>query len=139
MNDYQNRADLLKTWTVDEVKAHPELAVGQLHSAASTIEKLNAELARLNQENFWLSKEQREKDNVARNLPLKRGDMAWGVGKRGQNLYIKPGEVSLVDIEDGKVYYTVYGVCRGEYGSSVFSTPEEAREALKNHPGYVKE
>ena len=95
MIDYQNRADLLKTWTVDEVKAHPELAVGQLHSAASTIEKLNAEVARLNQENFWLSKDRSNTKDITSDLPLKRGDMAWGVGKRGQNLYVKPGKVSL--------------------------------------------
>lgn len=60
MSDYQKRADMLKSWTVAEVKAHPELAVGQLHSAAATIESLGAEIDRLHKENFWLTQQKME-------------------------------------------------------------------------------
>lgn len=57
MSDYQKKADMLKTWTVAEVRAHPELAVGQLVSAAAAIERLGAEVERMNRENFWLTRE----------------------------------------------------------------------------------
>ena len=58
MSDYQSRADMMRTWTVAEVKAQPHLAVGQLTSAAAIIEKLMDEVERLNRENFWLSKQE---------------------------------------------------------------------------------
>ena len=58
MEDYTKQAELLRTWTVADVKSQPHLAVGQLNSAAATIERLAAEVERLHQENFWLTRQE---------------------------------------------------------------------------------
>lgn len=131
MESYMKKAEMLKSWTAAEVKAQPVLVVGQLCSAAATIERLGAEVDRLNRENFWLTKTQETK--TARTItapPLKRGDLAYAIGSRGGGLCIKQGPVSLVEIEDGRVMVHVkYAGC-GRYGEQVFATREDAEMTL---------
>ena len=91
MSDYQSRADMMRTWTVAEVKAQPHLAVGQLHSAAAIIEKLTGEVERLNRENFWLSKQEPATKNSTTQLPkvkLKDRQIEAIVGMAKHNMNI---------------------------------------------------
>lgn len=91
MSDYQSRADMMRTWTVAEVKAQPHLAVGQLHSAAAIIEKLTGEVERLNRENFWLSKQEPATKNSTAQRPKvklkdRQIDVIAGMAKHSMNL-----------------------------------------------------
>lgn len=136
MSDYQKKADMLKTWTVAEVRAHPELAVGQLVSAAAAIERLGAEVERMNRENFWLTREEQHADagkkgSMIELPPVKVGDIAYGIGKRGNNQYIKQGEVTSIEWQSTQMIVSVKGVCRGKIGERVFCTAEEAQAALE--------
>lgn len=55
MPDYKAQVDRLRDWTVLDVQNRPALTIGMMRSAALTIEKLEAEVKRLNLENFWLT------------------------------------------------------------------------------------
>lgn len=136
MSDYQKKADMLKTWTVAEVRAHPELAVGQLVSAAAAIERLGAEVERLNRENFWLTREEQkvaaaEKGSMIELPPVKVGDTAYGIDRRGGGWHIKRGKVTSIEWQSTQVIVSVKGVCRGKIGERVFCTADEARAALE--------
>ena len=136
MSDYRDRADMMRTWTVQEVKAEPHLAVGSLHSAAAIIEKLMDEVERLNRENFWLTKQEPVPDlTKGRTIqlpPVEVGDLLWGIGKRGGNRYVKPGRVTQMQIHGDKVYLvTTGGSGSGYYREQLFSTKEEALQALE--------
>lgn len=63
--------------------------------------------------------------------PVKVGDIAYGIGKRGNNQYIKQGEVTSIDWQSTQVIVSVKGVCRGKIGERVFCTAEEAQAALE--------
>lgn len=55
MPDYKAQVDRLRDWTVLDMQNRPALTIGMMRSAALTIEKLDAEVKRLNLENFWLT------------------------------------------------------------------------------------
>lgn len=136
MSDYQKKADMLKTWTVAEVMAHPELAVGQLVSAAAAIERLGAEVERMNRENFWLTREEQKADagkkcDTIELPPVKVGDTVYGIDRRGGGWHIKRGEVTSIEWQSSQVIVSVKGVCRGRMGERVFCTAEEAQAALE--------
>ena len=135
MIDYQSQAEMLNTWTAQEVKAQPEVAVGQLRSAATAIERLGAEVDRLNRENFWLTQEQKKQETgegrMIRVPPLQRGDVAYGICRRGGNLYVTHGKVTQVEIVGENVQIHVNSVGCGFYGEKVFKTKEDAQQALE--------
>lgn len=135
MNDYQSRADMMRTWTVAEVKAQPHLAVGQLHSAAALIERLSAEVDRLNKENFWLT-QQESVPNMTRGRkiqlpPVELGDVVWLVRTRNDQHRIVRCTICRMEIHGDKVYIVTKSRGGGIYGVDVFSTKEEAQKALE--------
>ena len=133
MSDYyRDQAARLLDWDVLDIQSHPTLTLGMTRSAAAAIERLLVEVERLNRENFWLSNKQYEKQARLIELPpLKKGDQAWCVTRRGQTWYAKPGPIAAMDIEDGKVYIHVSWAGRGPWGERVFATQEEAMAALE--------
>lgn len=136
MRDYQKKADMLKTWTVREVKMHPELVVGQLRSAAATIERLGSEVENMNRENFWLTWQRPAAGAQSVEIPpVVKGDRVWCIGNRGGNAYLRRGKVDRVEIVDGRAAIYIHGVGMGEYGKRVFCTHEEAEAALKGGGG----
>lgn len=136
MSDYQKRADMLKTWTLDEVKIFPELMLGQLRSAAATIERLGGELENMHRENFWLTKQQPASGARAVEIPpVDKGDCVWCIGNRGGNEYLKRGKVSRIEIVNGRAAIYVKCVGMGEYGKRVFTSKEDAEAALAGMKG----
>lgn len=55
MADYKEQVYRLREWTVLDMQNRPVLTLGMMRSAALTIERLAAEVERLNKENFWLT------------------------------------------------------------------------------------
>ena len=133
MIDYQKKADMLKTWTVAEVRAHPELAVGQLVSAADAIERLGAEVERLNRENFWLTKQEPVPDMTkGRTIhlpPVELGDVVW-LAKANQSKVVRC-RVCRIEFHKGKVLLLTKSRSCGVYGDDLFLTKEEAQAALE--------
>lgn len=131
--DYFKQAELLRSWTVAEVKSQPHLAVGQLNSAAATIERLGAEVERLHQENFWLTKQEPAPDMTkGRTIqlpPVELGDVVW-LAKKRQNKVVRC-RVARMDIEVDKVRLITKSRGSGVYGEDLFLTEEEAQKALK--------
>ena len=131
MIDYQSRADMMRTWTVAEVKAEPHLAVGQLTSAAAMIERLGAEVERLNKENFWLTQQEpvpdMTKGRTIQLPPVELGDVVWLV--KGDR--VVRCRVCRMDIECGKVRLITKSRGCGVYGEDLFLTKEEAQQALE--------
>ena len=133
MSDYyRDMTARLLEWNVQDVKHQPELTLGMMRSAAATIERLAAEIERLNRENFWLTNKQREETTRLVELPpLKKGDRAYTIGRNGGNWYVKPGPVMSMEVEDGKICIHVGWVGRGPWGERVFATREEAEAAME--------
>ena len=133
MSDYQSRADMMRTWTVAEVKAQPHLAVGQLHSAAAIIEKLMDEVERLNRENFWLTQQEpvpdMTKGRTIQLPPVELGDTVWLV-KRDQGC-VSRCRVCRIEIHGSKVRMVTKSRGCGVYGEDLFLTKEEAQKALE--------
>lgn len=148
MTNYQKQADLLRAWTVDEVKAQPALALGQMHSAAATIERLGAEVDRLNKENFWLTKPAPDRllprdtasGRVIELPPLEVGGIAWGFRRdKARRLIVVKGTVHHMEFDGEQVHIFAKYAFRGIYGKSVFSTQEEAKAALARLKAKEKE
>ena len=137
MSDYQSRADMMRTWTVAEVKAQPHLAVGQLTSAAAIIERLMDEVERLNRENFWLTKQEPVPDlNKGRTIqlpPVELGDTVWLVRLRKEGRVVVRCTVCKMEIHGDKVYLITKSRGGGVYGEDVFKTKEEAQKALEGN------
>lgn len=133
MIDYQSRADMMRTWTVAEVKAEPHLAVGQLTSAAAMIERLGAEVERLNKENFWLTQQEpvpdMTKGRTIQLPPVELGDVVWLVRTRDDNSRIVRCTICRMEIHGDKVYIVTKSRGGGIFGEDVFSTKEEAQKA----------
>ena len=133
MIDYQSQAEMLNTWTVQEVKAQPELAVGQLRSAATTIERLGAEVDRLNRENFWLTQQEpvpdMTKGRTIQMPPVDLGDVVWLV-KANQSKVVRC-RVCRIEFHQGKVLLLTKSRGCGVYGDDLFLTKEEAQAALE--------
>ena len=55
MEQYRKQVQRLRDWTVLDMQNRPVLTIGMMQSAALAIEKLVAEVERLNKENFWLT------------------------------------------------------------------------------------
>lgn len=55
MDDYRTQVARLRDWSVLDMQNRPALTIGMMRSAALTIERLSAEIERLNKENFWLT------------------------------------------------------------------------------------
>lgn len=132
MESYIEQVERLRTWTAEEVKTQPHLAVGQLCSAAASIEKLGAMVEKLNRENFWLTQMQAaEEARTIKLPPLEVGSTAWAIGNRGGWLYAKPGKVTRVEILNRTVVLHVNGVGKGQFGERVFATREDAMKVLE--------
>lgn len=133
MIDYHSQAEMLNTWTAQEVKAQPELAVGQLRSAATTIERLGAEVDRLNRENFWLTQQEpvpdMTKGRTIQMPPVDLGDVVWLV-KANQSKVVRC-RVCRIEIHKGKVLLLTKSRGCGVYGDDLFLTKEEAQAALE--------
>lgn len=133
MIDYQSQAEMLNTWTAQEVKAQPELAVGQLRSAATAIERLGAEVDRLNRENFWLTQQvpvpDMTKGRTIQMPPVELGDVVWLV-KANQSKVVRC-RVCRIEIHEGKVLMVTKSRGCGVYGNDLFLTKEEAQAALE--------
>lgn len=131
MSDYQSRADMMRTWTVAEVKAQPHLAVGQLTSAAAIIEKLMDEVEQLNRENFWLTKQEpvpdMTKGRTIQLPPVEMGDVVWLT--KGDR--VVRCRVCRMEIHEGKVRLVTKSRGCGVYGEDLFLTKEEALQALE--------
>lgn len=141
MSDYyREQADRLLDWDIHDIKRQPELTMGMMRSAAAAIERLVTEVERLNHENFWLSKNQKEDPTkqMVELPPLKNGDRAWGISCKGGNRYARSGPVTALEIVDGRVVISVNSVCKGHYGVNVFSTRKETMAALERIQEGVK-
>lgn len=55
MAEYREQVKHLREWTVLDIQNRPAHTIRMMQTAADTIEKLAAEIERLNKENFWLT------------------------------------------------------------------------------------
>lgn len=55
MAEYREQVKHLREWTVLDIQNRPAHTIRMMQTAATTIEKLMAEIERLNKENFWLT------------------------------------------------------------------------------------
>lgn len=80
-----------------------------------------------------------ERDNLAKELkrwkpPCMLGDTVWCFTRRGGNggFLVASGRVSeMYYTENMQLSISVYHLCRGVWGKTVFATREEAEEAAK--------
>ena len=139
MADYIGQADRLMDWSVLDIKNHPALTVGMLHSAAASIERLVSEVDRLNRENFWLSRQVSAPDmNGGRMIqlpPVEIGDTVWLVRLRKEGRVVVRCTVCKMEIHGSKVFLITKSRGGGVYGEDVFLTKEEAEKALEDSDG----
>lgn len=134
MADYIGQAERLMDWNVLDIKNHPALTVGMLHSAAASIERLVSEVDRLNHENFWLSRQHESvpdmtKGRIIQMPPVELGDVVWLV-KANQSKVVRC-RVCRIEIREGKVILLTKSRGCGVYGEDLFLTKEEAQAALE--------
>ena len=138
MADYIGQAERLMDWSVLDIKNHPALTVGMLHSAAASIERLVSEVERLNRENFWLYRKQESVPDLPRGRtvqlpPVELGDTVW-LAKRNQNRVVRC-TIGKMEIHGDKVYLITKSRGGGLYGEDVFLTKEDAEKAMEVNNG----